>query len=420
MRRAASRAIVRRRRSEPGPTRAAGHARPIERRRRGFGGTGRPARPRRELDRGGGGNTGSSHRVPGVREVGTGRGHERATSSSDDGHRLTVPRRATPPTRSERGRDRSLPPARSGRVPRAHRDPRGDARRMGRPDRDGRRPRAAGRRVPFHRPRARPRADDGGPYAKGLHFADGYPDAWDRLVSEHPDVSAGSSNRYQAWEVPDPERWVPRGYACVRVDARGWGRSPGRIDPYAARGTKDLSTASSGLRCNAGARARSPCSASPTTRSHSGRSRAYSRRTSPRSFRGRAGATSTATCSITEASSARPWTSGTAGRRGPCSTGSATGLFEAGSPVSSSPVPRRLRRGAGDEPLRLPGRCSRAPARRRLAPRSFGALRADHGAAALIRQLGRRRQAPPGQRGGLRQLGVGTEMARDPRPRALD
>lgn len=79
-----------------------------------------------------------------------------------------------------------------------------------------------------------------GPYAKGLHFADGYPDAWDRLVSEHPDVSAGSSNRYQAWEVPDPERWVPRGYACVRVDARGWGRSPGRIDPYAARGTKDL------------------------------------------------------------------------------------------------------------------------------------------------------------------------------------
>jgi uncharacterized protein len=79
-----------------------------------------------------------------------------------------------------------------------------------------------------------------GPYAKGLVFEDGYPDAWRRLVEEHPEVLEGSSGRYQAWETPDPERWVPFGYACVRVDARGWGRSPGRIEPYAMRGTRDF------------------------------------------------------------------------------------------------------------------------------------------------------------------------------------
>lgn len=79
-----------------------------------------------------------------------------------------------------------------------------------------------------------------GPYGKELHFQDGYPDAWRALVEHHPDVGAGSSNRYQAWEVCDPERWVPHGYACVRVDARGWGRSPGRIEPYAVRGTQDF------------------------------------------------------------------------------------------------------------------------------------------------------------------------------------
>jgi predicted acyl esterase len=79
-----------------------------------------------------------------------------------------------------------------------------------------------------------------GPYGKGLHFPDGYPDAWNAMVSKHPDVAAGSSNRYQAWEVCDPEKWVPHGYACVRVDARGWGRSPGYIEPYSPRGSRDF------------------------------------------------------------------------------------------------------------------------------------------------------------------------------------
>jgi predicted acyl esterase len=48
-----------------------------------------------------------------------------------------------------------------------------------------------------------------GPYAKGLAFQDGYPSAWERMAQKHPDVTAGSSNLYQQWEVVDPEKWVP-------------------------------------------------------------------------------------------------------------------------------------------------------------------------------------------------------------------
>jgi len=79
-----------------------------------------------------------------------------------------------------------------------------------------------------------------GPYAKGLAFQDGYPSAWQRMVEKHPDVAAGSSNLYQSWEVVDPEKWVPVGYACVRVDSRGAGCSPGFIDHFSPREIKDF------------------------------------------------------------------------------------------------------------------------------------------------------------------------------------
>jgi uncharacterized protein len=79
-----------------------------------------------------------------------------------------------------------------------------------------------------------------GPYAKGLAFQDGYPNQWRRMTAEHPDVSAGSTNKYQNWEVVDPEKWVPDGYVCVRVDSRGCGCSPGFIEPFSPRETKDF------------------------------------------------------------------------------------------------------------------------------------------------------------------------------------
>jgi predicted acyl esterase len=79
-----------------------------------------------------------------------------------------------------------------------------------------------------------------GPYAKGLAFQDGYPSAWQRMAEQHPDVTAGSSNLYQSWEVVDPEKWVPHDYACVRVDSRGCGCSPGFIDHFSPRETRDF------------------------------------------------------------------------------------------------------------------------------------------------------------------------------------
>lgn len=79
-----------------------------------------------------------------------------------------------------------------------------------------------------------------GPYGKGLVFADLYADQWNRMVEAHPDVPAGSTNKYQNWEVVDPEKWVPDGYVVVRVDSRGAGRSPGLLDLWSAREAKDF------------------------------------------------------------------------------------------------------------------------------------------------------------------------------------
>jgi predicted acyl esterase len=79
-----------------------------------------------------------------------------------------------------------------------------------------------------------------GPYAKGLAFQAGYADQWQRMAEQHPDVVEGSTNKYQNWEVVDPEKWVPDGYVCVRVDSRGSGRSPGYIDPFSPRETRDF------------------------------------------------------------------------------------------------------------------------------------------------------------------------------------
>lgn len=78
-----------------------------------------------------------------------------------------------------------------------------------------------------------------GPYAKGLHFEDGYPASWRALVRDHPEVASGTSTKYANWEVVDPEKWVPDGYVCIRIDSRGAGRSEGRVDPWSPREALD-------------------------------------------------------------------------------------------------------------------------------------------------------------------------------------
>jgi uncharacterized protein len=79
-----------------------------------------------------------------------------------------------------------------------------------------------------------------GPYAKGQPFQVGYKGSWERLIKAAPEVLEGSSNKYMNWEVVDPERWVPDGYACVRVDSRGAGRSPGYLSVQAPRDLEDM------------------------------------------------------------------------------------------------------------------------------------------------------------------------------------
>jgi uncharacterized protein len=79
-----------------------------------------------------------------------------------------------------------------------------------------------------------------GVYAKGLSYAEAYPMQWQKMIADHPEILEGSTNKYQAWEVTDPERWVPHGYAIVRVDSRGAGWSEGFMDPMCAREDDDL------------------------------------------------------------------------------------------------------------------------------------------------------------------------------------
>ena len=79
-----------------------------------------------------------------------------------------------------------------------------------------------------------------GPYGKFLHFDDAYHDQYVRMLEDFPEIGAGTSEKYQNWEVVDPERWVPDDYVCIRVDGRGTGRSPGVIDIWSLREAQDL------------------------------------------------------------------------------------------------------------------------------------------------------------------------------------
>ena len=79
-----------------------------------------------------------------------------------------------------------------------------------------------------------------GPYAKGLSFQKGYTKAWTTMVDAYPEILEGSSNKYQAWELVDPEKWVPDSYVCIRIDSRGAGRSDGSIDIWSSREARDL------------------------------------------------------------------------------------------------------------------------------------------------------------------------------------
>jgi len=78
-----------------------------------------------------------------------------------------------------------------------------------------------------------------GPYGKGVKWQEHYKLQWDWLAAEHPDMLPGSTRSFLTWETVDPEIWAPWGYAVVRVDSRGAGRSPGYLDIFSPRETRD-------------------------------------------------------------------------------------------------------------------------------------------------------------------------------------
>ncbi len=47
-----------------------------------------------------------------------------------------------------------------------------------------------------------------------------------------PDTLGEAPNDWMNWETVNPQWWVPRGYAAVRVDGRGSGKSPGQCEPW--------------------------------------------------------------------------------------------------------------------------------------------------------------------------------------------
>lgn len=67
-----------------------------------------------------------------------------------------------------------------------------------------------------------------GPYGKDVHWPDRYP-LYD-LVPQ---------NEHMVWETPNPVWWVERGYAVVRADSRGTGKSPGDLELFGPKDAED-------------------------------------------------------------------------------------------------------------------------------------------------------------------------------------
>lgn len=78
-----------------------------------------------------------------------------------------------------------------------------------------------------------------GPYSKGLEWKTGFAESWNAFSASHPDALPGSTKSYMVWETVDPETWTKFGYAVIRVDSRGAGRSPGFLDNYSPKEIKD-------------------------------------------------------------------------------------------------------------------------------------------------------------------------------------
>jgi uncharacterized protein len=61
----------------------------------------------------------------------------------------------------------------------------------------------------------------------------------DKPWTPPPDLDE-KPNPYMNWETVNPEWWVPRGYAALRVDTRGSGKSPGYTAPFSLQESTDF------------------------------------------------------------------------------------------------------------------------------------------------------------------------------------
>ncbi|HET6394914.1 MAG TPA: CocE/NonD family hydrolase [Blastococcus sp.] len=67
------------------------------------------------------------------------------------------------------------------------------------------------------------------PYGKDVHWPERFP-LYD-LVEQ---------GDHMTWETPNPEWWTERGYAVVRADSRGTGKTKGRLDPFSPTDAEDF------------------------------------------------------------------------------------------------------------------------------------------------------------------------------------
>ncbi|HXF89173.1 MAG TPA: CocE/NonD family hydrolase [Xanthobacteraceae bacterium] len=72
------------------------------------------------------------------------------------------------------------------------------------------------------------RPDDAGKFPAILNLG---PYQKDKLWIPPPTLEE-KPNLYLNWETVNPQWWVPKGYAAVRVDGRGSGKSPGQCEPW--------------------------------------------------------------------------------------------------------------------------------------------------------------------------------------------
>ncbi|MCC6473425.1 MAG: CocE/NonD family hydrolase [Burkholderiales bacterium] len=78
-----------------------------------------------------------------------------------------------------------------------------------------------------------------GPYGKDVHLKVNFPAAYAYLAQHQSSILANSSGKYLQHEMPDLECFVREGYAVVRGDIRGCGKTPGLQDPNSPQEYRD-------------------------------------------------------------------------------------------------------------------------------------------------------------------------------------